>query len=135
MAIERHMFLNYAEETISVEITSYENVQVFEMLVEGDVEDEVSLETSSPWTLRVPAGAVWGFAVENGVSYTNPNETDLKIYVGDGKNPWPPPPPPPPLFAEVEDFDDRFEDFLMALGAAAPEKAAEAPAAAAPGGA
>ena len=47
------------------------------------------------------------------------------------------PPPPPPVFVEVPDYEDRFEDFLMALGAEEPEAAAAAatPEAAAPGGA
>ena len=126
MSIERHMFMNYAEETISVSITAYETVAIYGMLVEGDnaeqvsEEELVSPETEVEFNLRVPAGAIWGFGVYGGAVYTNPNEEYLKIFIGDGKNPWPPPPPPPPLFEGKEDYEDRFAAFLMPLGAEAP---------------
>lgn len=120
MAIDQHMFINNDSNTISVSITAYESVGVFEMLTEGDVEELVETHplgsgSSATWDLRVPPGAIWGFGVYNGVSYTNPDPEHLMIVTGNDKNPWPPPPPPPSLFVYVSDFEDRYEGFLMAL--------------------
>jgi hypothetical protein len=143
MAIEQKMFLNYDDSnTISVSITVYETVVEYEMLTEGDVEDEVATHSlgqgsSVTWDLRIPPGAIRGFGVYNGVSFTNPDPTNLTVLTTTGKDPWPPPPPPPPLFAEVEDFEDRYEAFLMGLSgkrtSRADRAAAAAPPAAPPG--
>ncbi len=120
MSIERYMFINYSNQTITVSMTTYENVGVFEMQTTGDVEELVETRylgggSSSTWNLHVPAGGIWGFGVYNGTSYTNPDSNNLTIVTATGKNPWPPPPPPPSLFERVTDFEDRYEDFLMAL--------------------
>jgi hypothetical protein len=122
MAITRYMFINnYSSTIISIQITAYENVGVFEMRTEGSVEQQVETQSigggsSVTWTMRVPAGGIYGLGVYNGLSYTNPDPSYLTIVTGDDKDPWPtPPPPPPPLFQSVSDFGDRYGDFLIAL--------------------
>jgi hypothetical protein len=120
MALERKMFINKDTSALNVSITAYESVGVYEMLTEGDVEELVETHPlgegeSTTWTLTVPAGGIRGFVVTKGVSFTNPAPTYLGVVLGNGKNPWPPPPPAPQLFEEVEDYEDRYEAFLMAL--------------------
>jgi hypothetical protein len=128
MSLVRHMFINYSSQIITVSVTTYENVGVFEMQTSGAVETQVDTQylgggSSSTWDLRVPAGGIRGFGVTNGASYSNPNSDLLTILTAAGKNPWPTPPPPPGLFESVTDFEDRYEDFLTALsGERAPRR-------------
>ena len=143
MAIERHMFVNYKSQTITVSITTYENVGEFQMLTSGESVEEL-IETHSlggqpsvTWNLNVPAGGIRGFGVYGGATFTNPDEEHLTVITSMGKNPWPPPPPPPSLFEEVEDYEDRYEDFLMSLSGQREERRGRSsppPPAAAPAG-
>ncbi len=132
MAIERYMFINYTSSIFSLEVTAYENVAVYEMTTEGTpYEDQVDTQSigggsSVMWTMRIPAGGIWGLGVYNGLSYTSPDPEDLLIVTASDKDPWPTPPPPPPLFTSVQDYEDRYDDFLTGLAGKRerPEKAA-----------
>jgi hypothetical protein len=116
------MFINYESTPISISITAYEDVDVFEMQTEGATEEQVEThpldgESSATWDLIVPAGGIWGLGAYHGVTYDDPDH-EVTILMTDD-NPWPtPPPPPPPLFQDVRDFQVRYEDFLTAVASA-----------------
>jgi hypothetical protein len=129
MTLQRIMFMNYGEDPITISITSRENVGVFLMLTEGELEELVDThylpvnETSDTWDLRVEAGTVMGFGVYEQLDFDDPNEETFEIVYANGKNPWPtPPPPPPPAYDRSEDFGTRYSHFLTALGVKAGQR-------------
>ena len=125
MALKRIMFINYGD-AITLSITAYENVGVFEMQPSGD-DIEKLIEThalpggsqSTTWDLPLAAGGIYGFGLYAGADYQNRDPKRLTIVAGNDKNPWPtPPPPPPPPFVRTADYKDRYGRFLMGLGIA-----------------
>jgi hypothetical protein len=109
------MFINYTGSTYSLPLTTYESVDVYEMLTSGSTEQWVESHSSGTWTLRVPAGAIWGFGAAAGLTYSAPDPEDLLILLANDEDPWPQPPPPPPaLFNTATDYADRYEAFLTA---------------------
>lgn len=116
MAMELYMFINYTSSTYTLSLTTYESVDVYEMLTSGNTQAWVESHSSGTWDLRVPAGAIWGLGAAAGLSYTPPSATDLLILTANDNDPWPyPPPPEPALFEEVTDYEARFADFLLDL--------------------
>jgi hypothetical protein len=116
MAMELYMFINYTGSTYSLSLTTYESVDVYEMLTSGNTQAWVESHSSGTWDLRVPAGGIWGLGAAAGLSYTPPNPSNLLILTANEKDPWPDPPPEAPaLFTEVTDYDTRFADFLLDL--------------------
>ena len=132
MTLTSYMFINNSSSAINISLTAYETVAIYEMQTSGNIEVQVDTQSigggsSVTWTMRVPAGGISGLGVYNGLSYTNPDPTNLVILTTEDKNPWPtPPPPPPPAFTDVRDFEDRYEGFLSTLATKVkrPEQAA-----------
>ncbi len=131
MAMELYMFINYTSSTYTLSLTTYESVDVYEMLTSGNTQAWVESHSSGTWDLRVPAGGIWGFGAAAGLSYTPPSATELLILTANDKDPWPyPPPQAPAQFDEVTDYATRFADFLtdlldkLRLRPGQPEKAA-----------
>jgi hypothetical protein len=137
MTLQRHMFVNNDDDTIIIEIKSYDNVAIYYMLPEGDEEegyeeeiDFQEIQGSNQYVefeMYIPAGEIWGFGVYNTPEYTNPDPTHLTIVTGSGKNPWPTPPPPPPPPYDREGYADRAAAFLMGLSADCEELPASEP--------
>jgi hypothetical protein len=114
---ERHLFVNYDDETWDIEIKAYENVSIYVMETEGSpVETLVTTEVVPQYEqyvefeMHIPAGTIYGFRVDDAPEYTDPNDELLEIRAASGKSPWPNPPPPPPAY-EREDFEDRLQEF------------------------
>lgn len=121
MTLQRHMFVNYDNDTVVIEVHAYETVDIYALLPDGETYQEYldTAELEEPnedvyFELHIPAGEVWGFGVYTTPDYDNPDPEQITIKTGSGKNPWPPPPPPPPTFGE--DFSTRYGSFLMGLG-------------------
>lgn len=117
MAMELYIFVNYTNSTYSLWVTTYESVDVYEMLASGGPEDWVESHSSGTWELLVPAGTIWAFGVTAGVSYTPPNPSNLLILTANEKDPWPEPPVAPAAYQEQSEtaYETQFEDFLEAL--------------------
>lgn len=120
---EQHMFLNYDDDTLTIQIKAYETVTIYVMLASGEeIEDEATTvplpqnETYVIFNMGIPAGTVYGFRVAYTPEYTNPDAELLTIKTAASKSPWPTPPPPPPS-AYGEDFNTRYAAFLYALSA------------------
>jgi hypothetical protein len=124
MTLQRYMFVNNDDDTIIIEIKSYDNTAIYYMLPEGDEEgyeeeiDFQEIQGSNQYVefeMYIPAGEIWGFGVWNTPEFTNPDPTHLTIVSGSGKNPWPTPPPPPPPPYDRTGYSTRAANFLMAL--------------------
>ena len=119
---ERHMFVNYDDDTLTIQITAYENVAIYEMEPTGQAIESLDHteyvpqnESSVTFNMAIPAGTIWGFRVASTPNYTNPDTQHLTIVTASDKDPWPTPPPPPPTAYDTEDYEDRAADFLIAL--------------------
>lgn len=117
MAMELYIFVNYTSSTYTLSVTTYESVDVYEMLPSGGPEQWVESHSSGTWDLRVPAGTIWAFGAAAGLSYTPPNPSNLLILTANDKNPWPEPPVAPAEYQEMSEtaYEEQFEDFLEAL--------------------
>ncbi len=128
MALELYIFVNYTTSTFTLSVTTYESIDVYEMVASNGPADYVESHSSGTWDLRVPAGGIWAFGAAAGISYTPPNPSQLLILTANQKDPWPDPPDAPAQFGEMSEtaYDVLFEDFLeelfgqkLALGAPA----------------
>lgn len=117
MAMELYIFVNYTSSTYTLSVTTYESVDVYEMLPSGGPEQWVESRSSGTWDLRVPAGTIWAFGAAAGLSYTPPNPSNLLILTVNEKDPWPEPPVAPAEYQELSEtaYEEQFEDFLEAL--------------------
>lgn len=117
LAMELYIFVNYTSSTYSLSVTTYESIDVYEMVQSGGPAAYVESHSSGTWDLRVPAGGIWAFGAAAGLSYTPPNPSQLLILTANEKDPWPEPPAAPAQFGEMSEtaYEELFEDFLEAL--------------------
>lgn len=120
MPITRIALLNYSDKQVKLSITTGDKVGWWELGTDTDVKaPETQLATQpadKAWDVVIEPGAVYGFATEKGAKISE--DPSIKVIAESGKDPWPKP-PPPPLYKSVGDFNDRFANFLMAVGGGA----------------
>ncbi|HWU87376.1 MAG TPA: hypothetical protein VN253_08875 [Kofleriaceae bacterium] len=122
MTLQRHMFVNYDDETITIEIKAYETVDIYKLEPEGsttetlvDTQEVPQNEQCVIFELHIPAGMIYGLGVYSTPEYTNPDTAHLTILTMSGKDPWPQPPPPPPPYDRTG-YATRCASFLSGLG-------------------
>ena len=118
----RVAFMNTsATTTVTVHVVTQDTIEVCELLTTT----QATLPEQNPGTthqaggfdLVIAPGTIIGFVSKKAVTITNPSSAAVATFYADGKDPWPqPPPPPPPGFANVSDFDIRYNNFLMGGG-------------------
>lgn len=130
MTLQRHMFVNYDDTTLTIEIKAYETVDIY-MLEPEDTPAETYVDTVTIpqyeqyviFELHIPAETIYGFGVYSTPDYTNPDSEHLTILSMSGKDPWPQPPPPPPPYDRTG-YAARCEDFLTGLSGERGERGA-----------